>query len=67
MAISRKLATGRAIISIQTSEIGLFPRGGGGIQDFLSRGALLKNDIIDWYNVNCWKYIANNTADFVEP
>lgn len=64
MAISSILATGRAIISIKTSELGLFPR--GGIQDFLSRGAWLKNDLIDWYNVNCWKYIANNTADFVE-
>ena len=53
MAISSKLGTDRAMISIQTYEIGLFPRGGGGILDSLSRHAPLKNHVIDWYNVNC--------------
>ena len=53
MAISSKLGTDRAMISIQTYEIGLFPKGGGGILDSLSRHAPLKNHVIDWYNVNC--------------
>ena len=34
MAISSKLGTDRAMISIQTYEIGLFPRGGGGDPGF---------------------------------